>query len=93
MQASLGRDFGGQRYGPRPLDLDIIFYGGTRTNLQELQIPHARWAERDFVKAPIADLYSSTELTPATSACHSDLAHLLHIWRAAGGKYRTVVGA
>ena len=85
-QASLGRDFGSQRWGPRPLDLDIIFYGGTRTDVQELQIPHMRWAERDFVKAPVADLYSSAELTPAASACHSELADLLHMWQAAGGK-------
>lgn len=28
MSVQLGRDFGGQRYGPRPIDLDIIFYEG-----------------------------------------------------------------
>ena len=28
LQAQLGRDFGGQRWGPRPIDLDIIFYAG-----------------------------------------------------------------
>lgn len=28
VQAQLGRDFGGLRFGPRPIDLDIIFYEG-----------------------------------------------------------------
>ena len=28
VQESLGRDFNGMRFGPRPIDLDIIFYGG-----------------------------------------------------------------
>lgn len=27
VQEHLGRDFGGVRFGPRPIDLDIIFYG------------------------------------------------------------------
>ena len=60
-QASLGRDFKGQRFGPRPLDLDIIFYNNQQMQNDRLQIPHPRWQERDFVKAPLADLFSPEE--------------------------------
>jgi hypothetical protein len=26
LQGAIGRNFGGQRFGPRPIDLDVIFY-------------------------------------------------------------------
>lgn len=64
MQAALGRNFAGQRYGPRPLDLDIIFYGNQRLSHERLCIPHPRWQERDFVKAPLLDLFSQAERLP-----------------------------
>ena len=51
LQAELGRDLHGKRWGPRPLDLDIIFYGGVQHNEDGLQIPHPRWEERPFVQA------------------------------------------
>lgn len=48
----------GPRYGPRPVDLDIIFYDGTTMHLSnpDLHIPHCAWHERAFVTAPLADL-------------------------------------
>ena len=49
-QAELGRDLHGQRWGPRPLDLDIIFYEGLQVQEGGLEIPHPRWQERPFVK-------------------------------------------
>ncbi|KAK9816707.1 hypothetical protein WJX72_004011 [[Myrmecia] bisecta] len=62
IEARLGRSFHGQRWGPRPIDLDIIFYGGLSMQDELLEVPHARWAERSFVTAPLADLYSAREL-------------------------------
>jgi len=51
----------GQRWGPRPIDLDIIFYEDNEVrDGEKLIIPHPRWQERNFVIAPIADLNSST---------------------------------
>lgn len=46
IEAGAGRDLaGGQRFGPRPLDMDIIFYGSDSMQLGEtLTVPHARWA-------------------------------------------------
>ena len=34
VQEILGRDFGGMRFGPRPIDLDIIFYGSQEYNVR-----------------------------------------------------------
>ena len=42
--------------GPRPLDVDIIFYGSKSFTMEGLEIPHPRWAARDFVITPLLDL-------------------------------------
>lgn len=85
MQAAAGRDFQGRRWGPRPLDLDIIFYGNSSISTEKLQIPHARWQERDFVKAPVADLYSAEELQDQHWPLASSLRQVNKVWSEAGG--------
>lgn len=45
-----------QRWGPRTLDVDIIWMDGVTMDEPDLQIPHPRWSERTFVLAPLADL-------------------------------------
>ena len=47
------------RYGPRVIDIDILFYGETVLSSPELTIPHPRMAERDFVLRPLCDIASS----------------------------------
>jgi len=44
------------RYGPRLIDLDILFYGDRVVSLDNLAIPHPRLHERAFVLVPLADL-------------------------------------
>lgn len=44
------------RWGPREIDIDIIFFGSQRFETPELTIPHPRFSERDFVLQPLADL-------------------------------------
>ncbi len=44
------------RWGPREIDIDIIFYGNTVIETKELIIPHPRAYERDFVLKPLSDL-------------------------------------
>jgi 2-amino-4-hydroxy-6-hydroxymethyldihydropteridine diphosphokinase len=41
---------------PRPIDIDLLFYGDQTYQLDGLKIPHPRWKERLFVLAPLADL-------------------------------------
>jgi len=44
------------RYTPRPLDLDILYYGERVLETPELTLPHPRLAERLFVLQPLAEL-------------------------------------
>lgn len=55
IEKQLGRT-DGIRYGPRPIDLDILFYGHHRVESEILTIPHERIWERPFVLAPLIDL-------------------------------------
>lgn len=55
IEAELGR-VPGQRFGPRPIDLDILFYGDAVIDLPDLTVPHPRLAERVFVLRPLADI-------------------------------------
>ena len=45
--------------GPRLLDMDILFYGDETISLPELQIPHPRMLQRNFVLAPLAEIAPS----------------------------------
>ena len=49
------------RWGPRTLDLDILFYGDLVTADSRLEVPHPRLHQRRFVLQPLADL--APELT------------------------------
>lgn len=44
------------RYGPRLIDLDILFYGQHVIQKYSLQIPHPRLHERAFVLVPLAEI-------------------------------------
>jgi 2-amino-4-hydroxy-6-hydroxymethyldihydropteridine diphosphokinase len=55
IEHSLGRR-AGKRWGPRPIDLDILFYGDEAFDSDTLTIPHPRIAQRVFVLAPLADI-------------------------------------
>lgn len=46
----------GERNGPRPIDLDIVFFGDEVIDLPDLTVPHPRLAERAFVLRPLADI-------------------------------------
>jgi 2-amino-4-hydroxy-6-hydroxymethyldihydropteridine diphosphokinase len=43
-------------WGPRTLDIDIIWMDGVELTDAGLTIPHPRWKERRFVLAPLRDL-------------------------------------
>lgn len=44
------------RWGPRTLDLDLIFYGEEQIDLPRLTVPHPHCWYRQFVLAPVASL-------------------------------------
>ena len=43
-------------WGPRTIDIDIIFYGDKVIMKPELTIPHPRWYLRSFVTVPLREL-------------------------------------
>jgi 2-amino-4-hydroxy-6-hydroxymethyldihydropteridine diphosphokinase len=43
---------------PRPIDIDILFYGREVIKNEELTIPHPRLAKRAFVLIPLAEIAS-----------------------------------
>ena len=44
------------RWGPREIDIDIIFYKELIYRSKKLEIPHPRMHERDFVLKPFLDI-------------------------------------
>jgi 2-amino-4-hydroxy-6-hydroxymethyldihydropteridine diphosphokinase len=56
IQNALGRKSGGVRFGPRIIDLDIIFYDDLVFNHENLVIPHPRMHKRRFVLQSVCDI-------------------------------------
>jgi 2-amino-4-hydroxy-6-hydroxymethyldihydropteridine diphosphokinase len=55
LETKLGRQ-PAVRWGPRRIDMDILFYADLVLDSPELVLPHPRLHERAFVLAPLADL-------------------------------------
>ena len=59
IERRFGRDASSAIYGPRCLDLDLLMYGahvGTFSSAPQLELPHPRIAEREFVCRPLHDV-------------------------------------
>lgn len=56
IEGDIGRVPSAERYGPRAIDLDILFYGERVLDTPALTIPHPLLAEREFVLRPLADI-------------------------------------
>lgn len=89
---TIERDMGrtdGIRYGPRPLDLDILFYGKMRIASDKLIIPHERLWERSFVLAPLVDLLGTAVDNDTVAHWHSLALHpggIHQAWERLGGE-------
>ncbi len=55
LEQKLGRASGTSN-SPRPIDIDILFYGDQVVKTPELVIPHPRLSERAFVLVPLAEI-------------------------------------
>jgi len=55
IESKLGRGVG-KSNAPRPIDIDILFYGDQVIESPELVIPHPRLVERAFVLVPLAEI-------------------------------------
>lgn len=77
----------GIRYGPRPIDLDILFYGKYIINSEILTVPHERIFERPFVMAPLVDLLGS-DIDNDTVICWHSFSKkgLFESWEELGGE-------
>lgn len=54
----LGRNRAGEtRWGPRPIDLDVLLWGTRTINTPDLEVPHPRLTHRRFVIEPLRDLF------------------------------------
>lgn len=85
IEKDMGRT-AGIRYGPRPIDLDILFYGKYKIYSENLTVPHERIWERTFVMAPLVDLVGS-DIDSDTVACwHSFAGGLSKSWEKLGGE-------
>jgi 2-amino-4-hydroxy-6-hydroxymethyldihydropteridine diphosphokinase len=58
----LGRRRGGQRWGPRIIDLDLLVHGDAVISREDLVVPHPRLAERAFVLVPLHALAPRLEV-------------------------------
>jgi 2-amino-4-hydroxy-6-hydroxymethyldihydropteridine diphosphokinase len=55
IEIDLGRT-PGEKWGPRPIDLDIVLWEGRTVAEVELQIPHLELHRRRFVLEPLCEL-------------------------------------
>ena len=69
IEQQLGRQPASERWGPRPIDLDILLYEDEVIDTPELTIPHPRMHERQFVLEPLVQI--------APDVVHPRLKHTL----------------
>src|SRR5256885_7147307 len=66
LEAAAGREppQPGKRWGPRPLDIDVLMVGDERVDEPDLIVPHPRIHQRAFVLAPLADVAPELVVAP-----------------------------
>jgi 2-amino-4-hydroxy-6-hydroxymethyldihydropteridine diphosphokinase len=66
IEVEQGRMIGGQRHGPRPLDIDLLLLADVALSTERLTLPHPEVTTRRFVLAPLLELDSDLSLPDGT---------------------------
>ena len=66
VERELGRERGGPRHGPRPIDVDLLLLGDLRYESARLRLPHRDVLGRRFVLAPLVELDPDLALPDGT---------------------------
>ncbi len=56
VERELGREPGGVRHGPRPIDVDVLLLGELEHSSPRLRVPHEQVLARRFVLIPLLEL-------------------------------------
>ena len=66
LEGEAGRDpEAAERWGPRPLDIDVLMVGDEVVDEPDLVVPHPRIHQRAFVLAPLADVAPGLVVAPS----------------------------
>ena len=76
IETRLGRPASHARNASRTLDLDLLYFGDMKIETPELQLPHPRIAEREFVLRPLADIRPDLVLPKQTESMRDLLLRL-----------------
>ena len=76
LEVAAGRQLGGDMWGPRTLDLDLLLFGDLQQNTQGLVLPHPGIREREFVLEPLNQLAPDFRLPPDGTLVDKVLARL-----------------
>jgi 2-amino-4-hydroxy-6-hydroxymethyldihydropteridine diphosphokinase len=68
VERALGREAGGVRHGPRPIDVDLLLLGDRRWASERLRLPHPQVTSRRFVLVPLLELDPELEVPGAGRA-------------------------
>ena len=66
VERELGRQAGGPRHGPRPIDVDLLLLGDLECSSERLTLPHREVTTRRFVLEPLLELAPALELPDGT---------------------------
>ena len=68
VERALGRQAGGVRHGPRPIDVDVLLLDDVQLVSDRLTLPHPEVTSRRFVLVPLLELDPSLTLPDGTRA-------------------------
>jgi 2-amino-4-hydroxy-6-hydroxymethyldihydropteridine diphosphokinase len=71
VERDLGREPGGVRHGPRPIDVDVLLLGDLEFRSERLSLPHPEVTGRRFVLEPLLELDPQLALPDGTRLADS----------------------